>query len=380
MLPFEEGFRGAVVRDIDVRMAVRKELATLHAGDADTRIVEEIGIWSGTVRMDMAVINGELCGYELKSDSDTVKRLPLQSEIYGKVFDRVTLVVGERLYKNALAHIPEWWGCQIASTLDGTTSLVSVRKPEKNLGIDPNVLVQMLLKIEALSILECFNLAKGWRSKTARDIGNRLVREIQIDDLAYHVRTALKYRPKLGQVMSRNFDVPIEVQAHPNTRATRRLATRPCDEVNLTVRPAMRQSVSPRPKTDYLVGVPLELLAHGHSSWTFDFNAMVDFKLSGEAVLSVDGGEKIDSGGRAGSDTAIVAKIKPVRQAATGKLLPQDKLLAINRRCAKSKAGKCLRNTTSKHRNAAPVRAQVKGGKGIRHRDAKGRYVRDATG
>lgn len=351
----------------------------MHAGDNDTRIVEEMGVWSGTVRVDMAVINGELCGYELKSDSDTVKRLPLQSEIYGKVFDRVTLVVGERLYKSALACIPDWWGCQIATMADEYASLVSVRKPEKNPDIDPSVLVQMLLKSEAVNILECFGLAKGWRSKTASSICDRLVREIQIDDLAYHVRTALKRRPKLGQVMSCNFDMPIKVQAHPNTWTAGGRTAGACDEVNLTVRPAMRQGVSPSAKSDYLLGISPELLAHGHSAWTFDLNAVEDLKLVGKAVLSVDGGKKFDIGRRAGGNAAIVAEIEPVGQASAGKLPPQDKLPAINRRCTKDKAGKSLRNTASKHRNASPVCAKVKGSKSIRHRDAKGRYVRDAT-
>ena len=56
------------MRDIDVRRAVRKKLGEQYAHDPDTRIVEEMGIWSGTVRIDIAIINGELNGFELKSD------------------------------------------------------------------------------------------------------------------------------------------------------------------------------------------------------------------------------------------------------------------------------------------------------------------------
>jgi hypothetical protein len=68
-----------------------------------------MGIWSGSVRIDVAVINGELTGYELKSDRDTLERLPLQAELYSRVFDRLILVVGKRHAKKAIEHIPEWW-------------------------------------------------------------------------------------------------------------------------------------------------------------------------------------------------------------------------------------------------------------------------------
>ena len=65
------------MRDRDVRQALLAHLAELHAGDPDTRIVEEMGVWCGTARIDVAVVNGELCGFELKSERDTLERLPL---------------------------------------------------------------------------------------------------------------------------------------------------------------------------------------------------------------------------------------------------------------------------------------------------------------
>ena len=51
------------MRDADIRKAVRTMLDAQHVGDDDTRIVEEMGVWSGSVRVDIAVINGELHGF-----------------------------------------------------------------------------------------------------------------------------------------------------------------------------------------------------------------------------------------------------------------------------------------------------------------------------
>lgn len=365
------------MRDIDVRMAVRAELAQQHAGDDSTRIVEEMGIWSGAVRVDLAVINGELCGYELKSDSDTLKRLPLQAEMYGKVFDRLTLVVGERLYKSALAAIPEWWGCQIASMKDGVASLAIVRTAGMNPGIDPSILVQLLLKSEAVDILESFGIAKGWRSRKASEICAHLIEQIPFDDLATHVRSALKRRPKLGQIVSSDLNVPVQIQANPDPGGSGRCAS-PSDGVNLAVRPTVGQRISSRAKPDYLIGITPELLIHGHSAWTFDLHATENKELVGERVLGVDGRQKVDVGRRTGSDAAIVAEVEPVRKSSTRKSLPQNQLVSVKPVLAKAKAGKSRRNAAPKKSDTAPLRSRVQGRKCVRHRDAKGRYVGNA--
>ena len=94
------------MRDHDIRAALRAKLSRDFAGDDNTCIVEEMGVWSGSVRIDMAVINGELSGFELKSDRDTLERLPFQADLYSRVFDRVSLVVGERHFQRAVDYVP----------------------------------------------------------------------------------------------------------------------------------------------------------------------------------------------------------------------------------------------------------------------------------
>ena len=63
--------------------------------DPQTLIVEELGIRQGAARVDVAVVNGSLHGYEIKSARDTLERLPKQSELYSSVFDTITLVTAE---------------------------------------------------------------------------------------------------------------------------------------------------------------------------------------------------------------------------------------------------------------------------------------------
>lgn len=170
-------------------------LAAQYNSDPATRIVEEMGIWSGSVRIDIAVINGELCGYELKSDRDTLERLPLQADLYSRVFDRVTLVVGKRHASKAMDHIPEWWGVVAAEQIcDGMTVLLPQRKAEINPDPDPYLIAQLLWKEEAVCVLERFGLAKGWRSRRVKDIHQRLASELALGVLTGEVRAALKQR------------------------------------------------------------------------------------------------------------------------------------------------------------------------------------------
>lgn len=182
------------MRDADVRGAVHRLLAAMHEGDDNTRIVEEMGVWSGSARIDIAVINGQLTGYELKSDRDTLDRLPSQAELYNRVFDRVVLVVGERHASKAARAVPRWWGVTIAKGQNGEVSLTEKRASAANPRPDPLMLARLLWKSEALDLLVLHDLAKGWRSKPAEEMHRRLASELPIEILAAGVRSALKRR------------------------------------------------------------------------------------------------------------------------------------------------------------------------------------------
>lgn len=190
------------MRDLDVRRAVKGWLSAEHAHDQDTRIVEEMGVWSGSVRIDIAVINGSLSGYELKSDRDTLERLPRQMAIYGRVFDYLHLVVGERHAEKAKKIVPDWWGIKVAVMHDGKIKLADHRGASPNPSPDPYLVAEMLNKEEAIEVLDAFGLAKGWRSKKIRPIHERLAAELPFDELKEHVRSILKHRPRGPMVCS----------------------------------------------------------------------------------------------------------------------------------------------------------------------------------
>jgi len=182
------------MHDRDVRDAILSRLNAEHENDADTRIVEEMGVWAGSVRVDVAVINGELSGYELKSDRDTLTRLPLQADIYSRVFDKMYLVVGERHAPKARRIIPRWWGVIVAKSRNGAVTLSEAREAKPNPSPEPFLVSQLMWKEEALAVLERHGLAKGWRSKTADAIHRHLSESLTAEQLSEAVRSTLKAR------------------------------------------------------------------------------------------------------------------------------------------------------------------------------------------
>jgi hypothetical protein len=183
------------VRDRDVRQAVRAQTLRNHIADPDTLVLDELGLLNGNARIDIAVVNGVVHGFELKSASDTLGRLPDQITAYGAVLDYVTLVVAENHLKAASAIVPAWWGLVAAREGDGGgVELVDVRAHMMNPAIDPAALARLLWRNEALDELDQRGLAEGVRSKPRRVIYARLTEAVSLQDLRAAVRDRLKRR------------------------------------------------------------------------------------------------------------------------------------------------------------------------------------------
>lgn len=204
------------MRDIDLRQALVLQLSRMHEADGDTRIVHEMGVWAGTVRIDVAVLNGEMSGYELKSDSDTLARLPLQADLYSRVFDRMTLVVGSKHLDKAAGMIPAWWGIIRATGSENGIKLKRVRSSKRNVNHEPYVVAELLRKDEAIAILEQYDLAAGWKSKRVKLIHERLARELPVRELSKRVLCALKNRQDwLRQNSVHQFDMAVDAELNP---------------------------------------------------------------------------------------------------------------------------------------------------------------------
>ena len=126
-----------MLKDNDIRVTLIDELNRINA-QHDYRIIEELAVCDGEARVDVAVANGRLCGYEIKSDADTLERLALQQKCYDKTFDMVSIVVGEKFKDRIEEHVPNYWGIYIVSEFHGKCKI----KRKRTAKINKNIFVR----------------------------------------------------------------------------------------------------------------------------------------------------------------------------------------------------------------------------------------------
>jgi len=183
------------MKDSQIRAALKTELFSHCEGDPDTVVIDELGLRHGASRIDLVVVNGSLLGFELKSDRDTLKRLPRQAKIYSSVLDSVTLVVCGRHAERAIQIVPEWWGIKLAEVQgDDGVVLMELRPPSSNPSPNPLAIAKLLWRNEALVFLEELGQAKGLYSKPRAVIYARLVAVADPEQIRSRVRRQLKDR------------------------------------------------------------------------------------------------------------------------------------------------------------------------------------------
>lgn len=187
-------------RDIDIRNFLYSIILKEYKNDPGTRIINEFsnGASGYGARIDVAVINESINGYEIKSDRDNLQRLPKQIELYSKAFDKITIISGKVHIDRIMNLVPECWG--VIEVLDGKDKIedfVNIRKAEDNKFIDAYSVSQLLWENEALELLARHNLLKGLSNKTITTLWKEIADNIPLKGIQEFVRLKLKssFRP-----------------------------------------------------------------------------------------------------------------------------------------------------------------------------------------
>lgn len=181
------------MKDPCIRMLLKDTELKHYIEDLESKIVEELSLPVAKARIDIAVINGSLHGYEIKSASDTLNRLPGQVEAYTKVFDYLSIVTEGKYADKILEFIPEWVGVMLCSDTDGTKSIIELRKPSKNQNREGIYIAKLLWRDE---LIECLNLNSIKFRKKDRNwlLCEALANNLDVDFLSSLVREKLKNR------------------------------------------------------------------------------------------------------------------------------------------------------------------------------------------
>lgn len=184
------------VYDPDIRKVLYKYFSNTKefTSDPSTLIVDELDVCRGISRVDIAVINGKMHGYEIKSEQDTLERLPNQLESYNKVFDKMTIVVCEKHLNKVADIVPEWWGIGCIYNYRGQLKLKKIRNNKVNRNVDAFQVAQLLWKDELIKLLNIYGITKGVKSKNRNALSQLVFENIPKKEIKYYVKEQLKLR------------------------------------------------------------------------------------------------------------------------------------------------------------------------------------------
>jgi len=158
-------------------------------------IIDELGLAHAQSRIDLAVFNGHLHGYEIKSAADTLDRLPRQLAIYRSALQKLTLVVARRHLEAAEAIVPDW--CGLTEIIDGPRGgmiFTSRRRAHVNPDLDPFMLAHLLCHPEAQELLRARGASKAEVNVPRTRLYRMLADEIPVRELAPAVKAAMASR------------------------------------------------------------------------------------------------------------------------------------------------------------------------------------------
>lgn len=181
--------------DVEIREAVERRLRATHRTQTDTRYRHELGLCMGETRVDVAAINGEIIGCEIKGSQDTLLRLPKQISIYSRVVDRSILVTEERHLNHAMEMLPEHWGIWLVRPGQRGAVIRPLRNAQQSPDLDPFSIAQLLWRDEGMDLLRSIDAARGLSRATRFQVWDALVEHIpDLNQLRKMVRVVLKGR------------------------------------------------------------------------------------------------------------------------------------------------------------------------------------------
>ncbi|MBW8002659.1 MAG: sce7726 family protein [Planctomycetes bacterium] len=183
------------MNDAEIRHNFHRKRLRQHHAQKGTLVIDELGLNHGKCRADIAVINGHLIGYEIKSNKDSLRRLEEQVKSYNAVFDKISIVVGDRYINSIPKYIPKFWG--IIVSIRGSRGAVNfhvIRNTRTNKNIDPLAIARLLWRNEAAEILQLKKVSPKVLRQPRAVLYDHLADMLHICELQKTVREYLKNR------------------------------------------------------------------------------------------------------------------------------------------------------------------------------------------
>jgi hypothetical protein len=181
------------MQDSDIRKLLHPYLKKENKKYKDTIIVDEFDLCSGLSRIDVAVVNGVIHGYEIKSEEDTLIRLPNQITYYNKSLEKISIITNKSHLKQIKQLVPNWWGVLIVKSAGKKNIITELRRAKSNPQLDADSLLQILWKDELVSIINKYEIDVSMHLNK-RKIRVSIYNSLNVSIISQEVRSALKSR------------------------------------------------------------------------------------------------------------------------------------------------------------------------------------------
>lgn len=144
-------------RDLEIRRYFHHKKLRHYHECPNTLVIDELGVAHGKNRADIAVLNGTIHGFEIKSSKDTLSRLPEQINEYSRCFEKVSIIAAPNHIEKLQLMLPPWCGLILATKgAKGAITFKTIRRAQKNPNIEIYAMAHFLWRKEIIEILTQF--------------------------------------------------------------------------------------------------------------------------------------------------------------------------------------------------------------------------------
>lgn len=185
----------SLTKDADIRRALHAKRLRKIKAQPDTLVIDELGLAHARSRVDVAVINGCIHGYEIKSAKDNLDRLDSQIDIYRQTLQKLTIVAAPKHIESIFADAPDW--CGVIAAEQGPRGGISfhvLRNAAANPDIDPVMMAHLLWRDEVIRLLDRAGYAPKDLRRPRKQLYQMLCEAMTLAEIAASIRSFMVQR------------------------------------------------------------------------------------------------------------------------------------------------------------------------------------------
>ena len=186
---------GKRTTDAAVRRALHAKRLRRAMACPRTLVIDELGLAHAKCRIDVAVINGIIHGYEIKSARDTLRRLSAQIDVFRQTLQRLTIVAAPRHVAGLETQAPEWCGILAAEQgRRGGIRFHVVRNAAASPDVDPIMMAHLLWREEVITLLRRMGYETRELRRPRKDLYAMLCADMTLSDITDSIRGCMMHR------------------------------------------------------------------------------------------------------------------------------------------------------------------------------------------